>query len=425
MSPRRDLALVAFLVPAALLTAPALALAAPPANDTPAAAAAFAPVSAENQDGPVAEREGLAELAEATPDAEAPRCLGRTSFARTVWFRVPAANTPQRVLVEATGPSGASADVPDLAAYVQPGGAGAPVTAEPQACDGAANGGAAGSADPAAAVELRVPAGRDVLVQVGRSEGQAERVVATLRTEPLEALPAPFGDQAISTSFLPRDEAVRIPLGGATLTEEDPAQPQCAAAGTVWRRVNAKRDGEHTITVAGAAVGALTAFIGPRPEADNALACANRVSKAGVTAVKVTARRKQVIWVRLGTDAVVSGQAATVVVQSPDPRPRFGLTLLGTRRAGRVARRPKARISVLGGSVEKVVLRLQRRGAKRFTTVAVGKAASRTRSGRKRTITLRRVRKLRPGVYRLRIQAVPSERRSLKVRASGKRFRVR
>ena len=216
--------MLAIVVAALLFPAPAHA--APPANDAPAGAVAFSAVTAEN--GLVAEQQGLAELAEAAPDAGAPRCLGPRSFAKTVWFRVPAAGTPQRVRVEGTGPSGASADVPDLAAYVQPAGAtaAAPATGEPQACDGAASGGAAASVDPAAAVELRVPAGRDVLVQVGRSEGNTERVVAVLSAQPLETLPGPLGDEATRTPVVARDAAVVVALGGATLTEEDPAQPQ-------------------------------------------------------------------------------------------------------------------------------------------------------------------------------------------------------
>jgi len=419
------LALTAIAAASVLMLAlPAAAQAAPPANDAPAGATAFSAVSAEN--GAVAEREGLAELAEATPDAGAPRCLGARSFARTVWFRVPAASAPQLVRVEGTGPSGASADVPDLAAYVQPAAASAaaPLTAEPQACDGAAAGGAATSADPAAAVELRVPAGRDVLVQAGRSEGQSERIVLDLRTEALEALPGPIGDEATFAPVIARERAVAVPLGGATLTQEDPAQPRCAAAGTVWRRVNAKRDGTHTITVRGDAVGALTAFVGQAPRADNALACANRTSRSAPLSVSVPAKRRDVIWVRLGTEAMSKDAAARVTVASPAPEPRFGLTLLGSRKVARL-RTVRARVSVSGAAVRRLVLRLQRRAGRRFVTVAVGRAAAVTRSGRKVTVTLERTRRLRRGAYRLRVEASPVEANGRPARASGRTIRLR
>jgi hypothetical protein len=330
------------------------------------------------------------------------------------------------VRVEGTGPPGASADVPDLAAYVQPAGASptAPLTAEPQACDGAAAGGAATSADPAAAVELRVPAGRDVLVQAGRSEGQSERIVLDLRTEALEALPGPRGDEAAQAPVIARDKTVTVPLGGATLTQEDPAQPRCAAAGTVWRRVNAKRDGRHTITVRGDAVGALTAFVGREPRAGNALACANRTSRSGTLSVSVPAKRRDVIWVRLGTDAVGKDAAARVAVASPASRPRLGLTLLGSRQVARL-RTVRARVSVSGAAVRGLVLRLQRRAGKRFVTVAAGGAAAVTRSGRKVTVTLKRTRRLRRGAYRLRVEASPAEGKGAKVRASGRTIRLR
>ena len=73
----------------------------------------------------------------------------------------------------------------------------------------------------------------------------------------------------------PRRDAV--PLAGATLTDEDPAQPPCPSLGTVWRRY-----------VPGAAAAALvtrhrlatprtlTAFAGRVPTGDNVLDCVNR-----------------------------------------------------------------------------------------------------------------------------------------------------
>ena len=348
--------------------APAAASAAAPANDAPAGAVAFSPITAEN--GPVAAQQGLAEIAEATADAGVPRCLGPKSFAKTVWFKVPASAGPQRLVIEAAGPSGASADVPDLAAYVQP--VGALSTVEPQACDGAAAGG------EDAALDLRVPGGREVLIQAGRTEGNAERIVLSLTATPVDALPLPVGDDARRTPAIARDAIVSVPLGGATLTEEDPAQPQCAAAGTVWRKVNVQRDGTHEITVKGDAVGAIAAFVGKAPGADNAVACANRTSKSGALTLKAEAKRKDTIWLRLGTDAAFKDASALVVVRTPDPRPRFGLTLLGSRKVAKLTRL-RAQISVNGASAQKFVVRLQRRTGKSFVTVAAGRAAATTR----------------------------------------------
>ena len=45
-------------------------------------------------------------------------CLGSGSFLRTVWYRIPATQTPRELTVEA---SGRTLNVVDLAAFVQPG----------------------------------------------------------------------------------------------------------------------------------------------------------------------------------------------------------------------------------------------------------------------------------------------------------------
>src|SRR4051812_7168019 len=114
---RARLALLAIAIPIATATAaaPAQAQAAPPPNDAPSAPQGFTQVTAEN--GQPRGQQGIAELAEATPDRNVPRCLGPQSFARTVWFVVPPASTPQEIDVEA---SGRTLGVVDLAAYVQP-----------------------------------------------------------------------------------------------------------------------------------------------------------------------------------------------------------------------------------------------------------------------------------------------------------------
>src|SRR3954464_9950722 len=105
--------IVAPLLVAAL--APAAA-AAPPSNDPPTGAAPFEVYTAVN--GIPTERQAIAELAEATPHPGGPPCLGPASFLRTVWYRIPATQTPRELTVEA---SGRTLGVVDLAAFVQPG----------------------------------------------------------------------------------------------------------------------------------------------------------------------------------------------------------------------------------------------------------------------------------------------------------------
>ena len=71
----------------AVALVPPTALAALPANDTPFAPGVFTPYLTAN--GTPREREAVAELVESRPDRAVPRCFGRSSFARTVWYRVP------------------------------------------------------------------------------------------------------------------------------------------------------------------------------------------------------------------------------------------------------------------------------------------------------------------------------------------------
>src|SRR3954471_4634457 len=179
---------------------PTAAQASPPPNDAPTAPAGFQPFTAEN--GRPSDLQAVAELQEATPDPGVPRCLGPASFARTAWYAIPPTDQPQEITVEA---SGETLDVVDLAAFVQPANAdpAAPQTAQPNVCDGAGAGGAADSQEPTSGVSLRVPAGRAVLVQVGRrgAAGSAgnERVILSLDDRVITA-PAfqPEGDYADS-----------------------------------------------------------------------------------------------------------------------------------------------------------------------------------------------------------------------------------
>jgi hypothetical protein len=283
------------LAVAAALVCAAPAAAAPPANDTPAGATGFSPYVAEN--GTPTELQAVADLAGATADTGLARCLGPGSFARTVWFRVPAADTPQEIHVEGAG---RTLDPVDLAAFVD-GGLG---PEEPNACADP------GPIDePSAALALRVPAGRDVLIQVGRRgslmSAEDEQVQLWLRTTPLDAVDEPAGDRR---GDAPRVADGRVLLGGATITEEDPAQPECPSLGTVWRKVVPGRSGMRTIRVSGAAVGTLTAFSGGEP-----IDCVNRTGR-GALALRARVVKGQSLYVRLGTDRPAADATAKLEV---------------------------------------------------------------------------------------------------------------
>lgn len=286
----------------AALLFPSAAAAAPPANDAPAGALEFEEYTAAN--GMPDERQAVVDLTEATAD-RAPRCLGGSSFAKTVWFKVPAGDSVRRVVVEASSPSGGTSEVPDLALYV--GGQ----SRLAQACDGAAVGKLMTSA---AAVEAVVPAGKPLLVQVGRSGGQVEqRVIASLRTQAAPAAKAPAGDTARKAPFLTGARS-KIALRGATLTAEDPAQPACPAPATVWRKTELTR-GRYRIKVRGTDAGSVTAFLGKRPTADNAVGCENRRKPKSALTLVLAAKRGAVLWTRIGADDVGQGAKVTALVK--------------------------------------------------------------------------------------------------------------
>lgn len=318
------------LLAALLLALPATAAAAPPANDRPQTAAEFTPFTAGNlPEGQLAEeRQAVIDLSEATADRGVPRCLGKKSFARMVWFVVPASAAPRTVRVEASSPSGGTSEVPDLALFV--GTAAGPQGGHPQACDGPAAGARSTSA---AAVQARIPANRTVLVQIGRRAGQFERrVIASLRvtdagapdlfgTPTPPALPAPAGDVAGRAPRLPLDVRRRVGLAGATLTDEDPAQPACPADATVWRRTKVRRTGRHVLVARGRGAGSLTAFVGRRPSADGARACVNRARSAGPMTLAVDLKRGDTLWTRVGADQTAARAAVVLAVRAPE-RPR-------------------------------------------------------------------------------------------------------
>ena len=97
------------------------------------------------------------------PTGDVPRCFGRASFARTVWYRVPELPVAQEITVEATG---RTLDPIDLAAFVQPApaatGAGPPPALarplrSPTSARAIEDGGARRAEEPASAVDAASP----------------------------------------------------------------------------------------------------------------------------------------------------------------------------------------------------------------------------------------------------------------------------
>jgi hypothetical protein len=425
--PLRALAVAAILA----LVSAAPAAAAPPPNDGPRFAAAFEPYTAAN--GEPQDQQALAELVEATPEQSVPRCLGKGSFARTVWYRVPATEGPQEVTVEAIG---RTIDVVDLAAFVQREGGNPIATVIPNACSGVGAGGADAGEEPTAAVTLQVPARRDVLIQVGRRgpRGSAddERVLLSLTAEPLAVLPAPPGDAA--AFFTPRASrgANSVRLGGATVTEEDPVQAPCPSLATVWRRVIPNRDGHLVFSVATSRVSTLTVFSGRVPAPDSALDCVVR-SSFGSLRMRVRAREEEPLWVRLGTDRPPPGASATLRVSDGedafvidggpggfDPTtggPGGGFPGKCSRADAEEARitgpRFRGFLEPLNRRTElPLEIAVERSPVCDVELVLVGprgrvyaEALAISLSGRKR-VALERVRRLRRGTYRLRVTAL-------------------
>jgi hypothetical protein len=305
----------------ALLAIPATATAAPPSNDAPTAPAGFSSYTAEN--GQPSDLQATAELQEATPDQGVPRCLGPASFARTVWFAVPPASQPQEITVEA---SGETLDVVDLAAFVQPPNANpaTPQTTQPNVCDGSGAGGAADSQEPTAGVSLRVPAGRAVLIQVGRrgpaTQPNDERAIVSLddRIATAPAIP-PQGDYVnANTPSVAPDAKALVPLFGATLTEDDPAEPPCPALGSVWRKLRPQTKGTPQpwlITVDGNDATSLALFSGAKPTADNVLDCIDRSGRGALKMLVPAAQAKKQLWLSIGTDAPVEESTATLATR--------------------------------------------------------------------------------------------------------------
>jgi hypothetical protein len=432
----RLLGLLAATALTALAAPAAPAAAAPPSNDGPAAPTGFSAETAEN--GTPQNQEAIAELAEATADRGVPRCLGPQSFARTVWFVVAPSSTPQEITVEA---SGETLGVLDLAAFVQPpnGDPLHPATNPPNACAGAGSGGADAAEEPTSAVTLRVPAGRAVLIQAGRRgaprSADEERAVLSLDLSPLPPPGSPLpGDTAdAGTPSLHATSPAIVPLGGATLTGEEPAEPPCPSLGSVWRRFVPKKPGPRLISVKGSEAATLTVFSGATPTTGNALDCVNRVGR-GEMQMKVPTRPGKPLWIRIGTDRPPGGTDATleavpaggafVVDGGPagfDPTtggPGGGLpgdcskadaeraSLTGPRIAGRVKQLNRLRtvrptLSLKKGPVCDVTIELVGPRGRVYASAQ----ALRLKTGR-RVVALRRLTRLVKGAYRVRVTAL-------------------
>jgi hypothetical protein len=398
----------------ALLLAPAAAGAAPPPNDAFTAPGAFEGYSARN--GFPIERQATAELAEATADPGVAQCLGPASMGRTVWYVVPANPNARELTVEAVG---RTTDAIDLAAFVQER-AGLP-PARPNVCAGAGVFGDDATEDRTTALRLRVPAFHQVLVQVGRRGAAGspddDRALVTLEEIPLPPLGAPLGDRASqATPRIPRHGTTTVALGGATTTREDPAVPSCPSVAGVWRRARVTRTGAWTLTATGDAVGEISVFAGtPAPRASGLLGCVDR-DGPGPLVLPVRARSRKSLWVRVGTDrpgpesdAVLSwrqgrrgdAESGGGCLASARPQVRGG-PARGTRRARDHNRRRAFELSlrVRRGPVCAAEIELRGPGGVGYARGDV--AALR---GRGQLVLLQRTRRLRRGLYRLRIEA--------------------
>jgi hypothetical protein len=398
-----------------LVVAPAgAARAAPPPNDAPASAAPFEVYTAVN--GIPDERQAIAELAEATPDAGVVPCLGSRSFARTVWYRIPATQTPRELTVEA---SGRTLSVVDLAAFVQPGG-GTTLTSVPNACAGAGVGAGDSAADATAGLTIRVGAFRDVLIQVGRrgpvGSPDDERAVVTLAETALEVGDTPDGDRATNAApSIPRGGLTSVALGGATITQEEPFVPSCPAGASVWRRVRPPSSGRWTFMADGEDAATLSVFTGGHPTAKSLVGCVDRQGPAPMV-LPVPAKKRRLLWVRIGTDRPVSGSSVQL---------RLRRAIRGDRADGGACLPSTTRATVSGGlsgpasarranRLRSIVLRMRVRhgplcGARLRLEGPKGKTYARGIAGIVRgtqRVSLQRVRKLKRGRYRLRVDAL-------------------
>ncbi len=396
----------------ALLLLPAGALAAPPPNDGFGTPGAFEGYSARN--GFPIERQATAELAEATPDLGIEPCLGPRSMARTVWYVVPSGPNARELTFEAAG---RTTDAVDLAAFVQE----IPTTpVRANACAGVGGYGDDATEDGPTSLRLRVPAFHQVLLQVGRrgapDSADDDRALITLEEIALPPIGRPAGDRAsISAPRIARIGVSTVFLGGATTTGEDPAVPSCPALGGVWRRAKPRRPGAYTVSALGDQAATLAVFAGSRPRASTLLGCVDREGP-GPLVLPVRVRTSRSVWVRIGTDRPAAESSASVsfrpgvrgdaesgggCLASERPQVRGG-PARSSRKAKQLNRIRSFELSlrVLRGPV--CAARLELRGPGGVTYARGDVAAIR---GGGQLVLLPRNRRLRRGLYRLRIEA--------------------
>jgi hypothetical protein len=401
----------------ALLLVGALAPAAaadPPPNDAATGAAPFELYTAVG--GTPTERTATADLSQATPDPGVLPCLGSNSFARTVWYRIPATQTPRELTVEA---SGKTLGAVDMAAFVQAG-PGQTVTRMPNVCAGDGVGGGDGSPDSTSGLTIRVGAYRDVLLQVGRhgpvGSPEDEQVLLNLYETLLPVADGPDGDRAGSaTPSIPRGGLTTVSLANATTTQEDPFVPRCPAAASVWRRVRPPSTGRWTFSADGGDAATLSVFTGSRPTTNTLVGCVDRQGP-GPMVLPVSAKRKRQLWVRVGTDRPVGGSVAQLRFRHAIPGDRLdGGSCLPSISRPRVSGRLVGGATVRGQNRGRtLLLRLRVTHAPlcgaRFTlTGPKGKTYARGTAGIVRSsqvIGVTRFRKLRRGTYRLEVDSL-------------------
>ncbi|HVL96249.1 MAG TPA: hypothetical protein VM266_10360, partial [Solirubrobacteraceae bacterium] len=326
------------------------------------------------------------------------------------------------------------------------------LTREPNACFGLGAGGSDAAEEPTSALTLQVPARHPVLIQVGRrgapSSPDDDRAILSLDQEPVVDLGRPPGDRADQAPLASVKRTSYVELAGATITEEDPAQPPCPSLGTVWRRINPGSSGRRLISAGG--VGTLTVFAGRRPTGDNVLDCVNR-ERSGALQMVVPVKRRRPLWIRLGTDRPVDGAEASLRISAgrgvsvidggpggSDPTPGgpgggfpfacdrarperarvSGPALRGRAGARNAYRRVPVAVRVSGSSICDVELRLV---GPRGKLMAKGRAV---RLAGRRTVALPRLATFRKGRYRLKVTAVSQTGDRIAIRSSvGGRLR--
>ena len=117
--------------------------------------------------------------------------------------------------------------------------------------------------------------------------------------------------------------------------------PRCPAAASLWRRVRPPSTGRWTFTADGGDAATLSVFTGAHPTPDSAVGCVDRQGP-GPLVLPIPAKRRKLLWVRIGTDRPVAGAVAQL---------RFRHAIAGDRLDGGACLPSIARPSVGGGLV--------------------------------------------------------------------------